>query len=89
LVSRARLVGPGIDPGLYGFALAALLEALHKFVEPTTEDPAGASAAETQLGKQATNAALPLCSGFILPGSTEHFGDFVPVLVTRDGEQSQ
>ena len=55
------------------------LEALHKFVEPTTEDPAGVSAAEAELGKQATNAALRLCSGFILPASTEHFGDLVPI----------
>ena len=28
LVRRAWLVGPGVDPGLCGFALAALLEAL-------------------------------------------------------------
>jgi hypothetical protein len=89
LVSLARLVGPGIDPGLYGFALAALLEALHKFVEPTTEDPPGASAAEAQLRKQATNTAVRLCSGFILPASTEHFGNLVPILVARDREQSQ
>jgi hypothetical protein len=86
---RALFVGSGVDPGLCGFALAALLEALHKFAEPTTEDPAGAGTAETQLAKQATDAALPVSSGFILPESTEHFGDLVPILVARDGEQSQ
>jgi hypothetical protein len=69
--------------------LTALLEAFHKFVEPTAEDAAGAVAAETQLGKQATNAALPLCSRLSLPGSTKHFGDLVSILVARDGEQSQ
>jgi hypothetical protein len=69
--------------------LAALLEAFHKFVESTAEDSAGAGAAETQLSKHATNASLPLCSRFILPRSTQHFGDLVPILVAREGEQSQ
>jgi hypothetical protein len=69
--------------------LAALLKTLQKFAESSTEDAARAGTAKAQLAKQATNAAPPVGSGLILAESTEHFGDLVPVLVTRNREQSQ
>jgi hypothetical protein len=57
---RARFVGTRLDPGLRGFALAALLEAVDEFAEPTTKDPAGTGTTETaaQLAEQATDAAV-------------------------------
>ena len=87
----ALFVGAGFDPGVRGFALAALLEAVDEFAEPTTKDPAGTGTTETaaQLAEQAADAALPGSSGRALPCSTEHFGDLVPVLVARDCEQPQ
>ena len=44
---RTRFVRARFDPGLRGFALAALLEAVDEFAEPTTKDPAGTGTAET------------------------------------------
>jgi hypothetical protein len=84
-----RFVRARFDPGLRGFALTALLEAVDEFAEPTTKDPAGTGTTETaaQLAEQATDAALPGSSGRALPCSAEHFGDLVPVLVARDCEQ--
>ena len=66
---RAGFVGARFNPGLRGFTLAALLEAVDEFAEPTTKDPAGTGTAETaaQLAEQATDAPLPACSGRALP----------------------
>jgi hypothetical protein len=91
LSRRALFVGARFDPGLRGFALAALLKAVDEFAEPTTKDPAGTGTTESaaQLAEQATDAALPGSSGRALPYSAEHFGDLVPVLVARDCEQPQ
>ena len=62
---RQLFVGTRFDPGLRGFALATLLEAVDDFAEPTTKDPASTGTTETaaQLAEQATDAALPGSSG--------------------------
>jgi hypothetical protein len=84
-------VGTRFNPGLRGFALATLLEAVDDFAEPATKNPASTGTTETaaQLAEQATDAALSGSSGRALSYSAEHFGDLVPVLVARDCEQSQ
>jgi len=69
-------------------ALTALLEAIHQFGEPTTED-SGGTGTNTHLAKQATDTALSLSSKVLLPKSTKHFGDLVSILVARNGEQTQ
>jgi len=43
-------------------ALTALLEAIHQFGEPTTEDSGGTGTTNTHLAKQATDTALSLSS---------------------------
>jgi hypothetical protein len=88
---RQLFVGTRFDPGLRGFALATLLEAVDDFAEPATKNPAGTGTTETaaQLAEQATDAALSGSSGRALSYSAEHFGDLVPILVARDCEQSQ
>jgi hypothetical protein len=54
------LLGALFDPGLRGFALAALLEAIDEFAEPITKNPPGTGTTETaaQLAEQATDAAV-------------------------------
>jgi hypothetical protein len=71
--------------------LAALLEAVHDFSQPTAKDPACTSPAKTafQLAEQAAEPTFPGSSGRALSESTEHLSDLVPVLVARDRKQSQ
>src|ERR1700739_1786867 len=91
-------VGARSDPGLRGFAMAALLKALHEFAESAAQNPASTGTGETpaQLAEQPADSAtwssasgrtLPSAPRRTLPDTAKHFGDLVPVLVARDREQ--
>jgi hypothetical protein len=67
--------------------LATLLKAFQEFAESTTENPSGAGAAKAELAKQAAEAPLLPSPRVGLLSSTEHLGNLVSVLVTRNGEQ--
>ena len=93
---RDGFVGTRSDPGLRGFAMAALSETFQQFAESAVQEHAGAGAAEalTQLAQEAADAGLRAASGPSTCGRTfsdaaEKFGDLVPVLKARNREQTQ
>jgi hypothetical protein len=80
-------------PGFGGLTLAILFETVDKLREPATEDPTGCATGEiTAELLQHTGEAAALASRGGRPGArllsnaAEPLGNFVPVLITSDGE---
>ena len=71
--------------------MTRLLEPVDEFAEPTAQEAARTGPTQTaaQLTKQPAEAARPRLSRRVLPQAAKHFGDFVSVLIARDGEQAQ
>src|SRR5262245_33284544 len=85
-----RFVGPCAYTGLGLIALTALLETIHKFTEPATQDAAGSGTAETaaQLVEEAADAPLR-GDAWLFIGAPEQLRELVPILIARNGEQAE
>src|SRR5690349_8556815 len=92
LIRAELLIGPRFNPGIRRLALAVLLKALDQVAKPATQQTSRTRTAEhpSQLAKHAALLIVRArCSAWLLLQPAKHFGNLVPVLITRNGEKSQ
>src|SRR5262245_1549931 len=87
-------IGTSPNPGIRRLRVSALLEPLDEVAKPTTQHTPRTRTAEKSArvaGHAALRSLVVLlagCTARLLPPA-QHFGDLVPVLITRNSEQSQ
>ena len=95
LIRAELLIGPCFNPGFCRLTLTVLLKAIDQVAQPAAQHtPRTRTRQElTQLAEHATQPALLIAladsAGRLLLLPADHFGDFAPILITRDSKKSQ